>query len=434
MPRVLLLLPTTSYRTDAFLEAAARLQVDVTVASEQPNSLAHLNPAALLTLDFANPQAAAEHVETFAKRYPIDAVVPVDSQVVAVGAAIATVLGLRHNSLEAALCAGDKYRSRLQFQQAGVAAPEFRLCSFAEDRTVLAATVPFPCVVKPLALSGSQGVMRADNPGQFAEVVDRLAAILACPEGGAAGDEVAEADDSVTGCGAVAELSPAHAQEFLVERFVSGPEVALEGLLTDGKLQMLALFDKPDPLEGPFFEETIYMTPSRLAPETQQEIVHCAQQAAAALGLTEGPVHAELRLAVDGPSVIEVNPRSIGGLCSRVLRFGIQCALEDLILGHALDADFELPALSRQPAGVMMIPIPRAGRLREAHGLDAARGVAGIDNVTLSAHPGQRLVPLPEGARYLGFLFARAESGEAVEAALRTAHNQLEFVIDSDVT
>ncbi|MEE3373498.1 MAG: ATP-grasp domain-containing protein [Planctomycetota bacterium] len=425
MSRVLLLLPTTSYRTDAFLEAAARLEIEVTVASEQPNSLAHLNPAALLTLDFANPRAAAERVCTFAKRYPIDAVVPVDSQVVAVGAAIAAALGLRHNSLEAALCAGDKYRSRLQFRQAGVAAPEFRLCSFAEDHSALAARVSFPCVVKPLRLSGSQGVIRADNPKQFVEAVDRLAAILACPE-------ARGAEAEAVGCDAVAEPAPGRAQEFLVERFVAGPEVALEGLLTGGKLQMLALFDKPDPLDGPFFEETIYVTPSRLAAQRQQEIVCCAQQAAGALGLTEGPVHAELRLTADGPSVIEINPRSIGGLCSRVLRFGLQCALEDLILRHALNADFELPVLSRQPAGVMMIPIPRAGRLCEVHGLDLARGVAGIETVTLSAHPGQRLVPLPEGAQYLGFLFARAESSESVEAALRRAHDHLEFVIAAD--
>ena len=426
MSRVLLLLPTTSYRTDAFLAAAARLDLEVTVASEQPNSLAHLNPAALLTLDFSKPQSAAERVCAFAQRYPIDAVVPVDSQVVAVGAAISAALGLRHNSLESALCAGDKYRSRLQFQQAGVTAPEFWLCSFTEDPAALAARAPFPCVVKPLRLSGSQGVIRADNPEQFVEAVDRLAAIVACSEAGEMGTESAAG-----GCTAAAR-APDHAEKFLVERFVAGPEVALEGLLTGGKLQMLALFDKPDPLEGPFFEETIYVTPSRLAPQTQQEIACCAQRAAAALGLTEGPVHAELRLTAAGPAVIEINPRSIGGLCSRVLRFGLQCALEDLILRHALDTDFELPVLSRQPAGVMMIPIPRAGRLCEVHGLDLARSVAGIDNLTLSAHPGQRLIPLPEGAQYLGFLFARAESSEAVEAALRTAHDHLEFVIEAD--
>ena len=428
MSRVLLLLPTTSYRTDAFLEAAARLGVEVTVASEQPNSLGHLNPAALLTLDFAHPQAAAETVCAFADRYPIDAVVPVDSQVVAVGAAIATALGLRHNSLDAAVCAGDKYRSRQQFQQAGVAAPEFRLCSFREDRIALASQIPFPCVVKPLALSGSQGVIRADNPEQFVQAVDRLEAILACQE-----DTFVPTGDAADECASVGVATPARNQQFLVERFVGGPEVALEGLLSEGKLRMLALFDKPDPLDGPFFEETIYVTPSRLAPQTQEAVVHCAQQAACALGLTEGPVHAELRLAAAGPSVIEVNPRSIGGLCSRVLRFGMQCALEDLILHHALHSDCELPVLSRQPSGVMMIPIPRAGRLREVRGLNAARSVAGIDNVTLSAHLGQRLVPLPEGAQYLGFLFARSESVEAVEAVLRAAHERLEFVIEPDV-
>ena len=410
MPRVLLLLPTTSYRTEAFLDAAVQVGVDVTVASEQANTLGHLNPAALLTLDFNDPQSAAQRVCAFARRYAIDAVVPVDSQVVEVGATIAAALGLRHNSIDSARCAGDKHHARQRFQRAGVPAPAFSLCSFDEDRAALAARIPYPCVIKPLSGAGSQGVMRADGPTQFVPAVDRLAAILKCAS--------------------TAPHEPPAPREFLVEQFVGGPEVALEGLLTEGSLKTLALFDKPDPLDGPFFEETIYVTPSRLDDATQQCIARCAQQAACAIGLTDGPVHAELRLSPGGPSVIEVNPRSIGGLCSRVLRFGTGLSLEELIIRHALQEHQELPRLQGQPAGVMMIPIPRAGKLGEIRGLDEARGVSGIEGVTISAHLGQTLVPLPEGAQYLGFLFARAESPTAVEAILRAAHACLEFVID----
>ena len=416
MPRVLLLLPTTSYRTDAFLDAAAQLGVEVTVASEQANTLGHLNPSALLTLDFSDPQASAQRTCEFARQYPIAAVVPVDSQVVVAGAAIATALGLPHNSIESALSAGDKYRARQCFQQARVPSPEFRLCSFAEDRAALAAQVPYPCVIKPLARAGSQGVMRADSPQQLVHRVDRLAAIL-------------ESTDDISGIPRSSPGCPS-SQKFLVERFVAGPEVALEGLLTGGDLQALALFDKPDPLDGPFFEETLYVTPSRMDETMQQRVTRCAQQAAAALGLSEGPVHAELRLSPQGPAVIEVNPRSIGGLCSRVLRFGTGMSLEELIIRHALREHPEWPSQQRQPAGVMMIPIPRAGQLRAIHGIEAARDVCGIEDLTISAHLGQQLVPLPEGAQYLGFAFARAESARAVETALRTAHRCLEFVIE----
>ena len=415
MPRVLLLLPTTSYRTEAFVGAATRLGVDVTVASEQPNTLTRLNPSGLLTLDFKDPQTAAQRVVEFSTSHPIDAVVPVDSQVVVVGAAISAALGLRHNSVDSAAAAQNKHHRRQRFLQAGVPAPRFTLCSLDEDRAALAGRVDFPCVVKPLSLAASQGVIRADDPGQFILAVDRLESILKC-----------ERD--------VEQVPPPESSsQFLVEQFVDGPEVALEGMLTRGELRVLALFDKPDPLDGPFFEETIYVTPSRLAAKTQAEIARIAAQAARALGLSEGPIHAELRLAQDGPSVIEVNARSIGGLCSRALRFGSGTSLEELIIRHALEEDGDLPQRQSQASGVMMIPTTRAGRLVEVRGLDKATAVSGVDDVTISAHLGQRLIPLPEGSQYLGFIFARAESPEAVEAALRDSHSKLEFVVESTV-
>jgi biotin carboxylase len=414
MPRVLLLLPTTGYRSEAFVQAAIRMGVDVTAASEKPNALARMNPSGLLTLDFKNPQVAAQQAVEFSKSYPIDAVVPVDSKVVAVGAAIGEALGLRHNSVDSANAAQDKRDMRQRFDQAGVPSPRFWIGSLHEDPLALASRVEFPCVVKPLALAASQGVIRADDTGQFVLAVDRLAAILKREY------RHLRADD---------DASSRSAGQFLIETFVEGPEFALEGMLSRGELHVLALFDKPDPLDGPFFEETIYVTPSRLAARRQTEIADCAAIAARSLGLTEGPIHAELRLTSDGPSVIEVNPRSIGGLCSRMLRFGTGCSLEELIIRHALEGGFELPQRQSPAVGVMMIPTPQSGRLAETLGLESARAVSGIEEITISAHPGQRLVPLPEGAQYLGFIFARAESPAAVESALRESHAQLNFVI-----
>jgi biotin carboxylase len=428
MQRVLLLLPTTSYRTEDFVGAASRLGVDVTVASEKPNALARLNPAGLLTLDFKDPQHAAQQVIEFSTNHRIDAVVPVDSKVIVVGAAISAALGLRHNSIESAMVAQDKHRMRQRFQQAGVPSPQFTYCSLDEDRAALAGRIDFPCVVKPLSLAASQGVIRADDETQFIRAVNRLEAILKRQH------DAPPASDTACNSGEQVEvLSPASTRHFLIEQFVGGPEVALEGMLSHGELHTLALFDKPDPLDGPFFEETIYVTPSRLAAEMQEQIAQTAEQAARALGLTEGPIHAELRLATDGPSVIEVNARSIGGLCSRVLRFGAGVSLEELIIQHAFEEDLELPARQVQAAGVMMIPTARGGVLIEVRGLDQARAVTAIEDVTISAHLGQRLVPLPEGSQYLGFIFARARSPELVEAALRESHAQLEFVIEPAV-
>jgi biotin carboxylase len=250
-------------------------------------------------------------------------------------------------------------------------------------------------------------VIRADGAPGFVEAWSRLARILEEP--------------------AVAARGGAAAGEILVEDFVPGIEVALEGLLSRGELRVLSLFDKPDPLDGPYFEETIYVTPSRHKRGIQEECARTANAAARALGLTEGPIHAEMRINDAGVSVIEIAARSIGGLCSRALRFGTGMSLEELILRHALG--LEIPSSDREvtAAGVMMIPIPGAGVLQEALGVAAAREVPGIEEVTISAHVGSRLKPLPEGDRYLGFIFSRAETPERAETALREAHACLEF-------
>jgi biotin carboxylase len=273
----------------------------------------------------------------------------------------------------------------------------------------VAGRVGFPCVVKPLFLSASRGVIRANDPDEFVAAFGRLAAILRRPEVAAQGGLLA--------------------RQVLVESYIPGVEVALEGLLSRGKLRVLAIFDKPDPMEGPFFEETIYVTPSRLPDSVQQSVVACTAQAVAALGLEHGPIHAELRVNDQGPWILEIAPRSIGGLCSRALRFGEGISLEELILRHAMGLEVDSISRERQAAGVMMIPIPQAGVLREVRGQPEAQRVQAIEEIRLTIPVGTEVVPLPEGARYLGFIFARAETPDRVEAALRDAHRRLEFII-----
>lgn len=409
MPRVLLLLPTTTYKAPDFLAAAERLGLDITVASEEASALEGLNPPGLLTLDFRDPRGSAAKAGAFAKEHPIDAVVGVDEQTALVSAAIAEELGLRHNPVSAAEAAGDKARMRELLFEAGVPSPRARLFQLAAGPGAAIPFVRFPCVLKPTFLSASRGVIRANDPGELASAWQRLAGILAEPE--------------------VAAKGGGAARQVLVEDFVPGVEVAVEGLLKDGRLQTLALFDKPDPLDGPFFEETIYVTPSRLPSEAQERIAQAANHAALAIGLRDGPVHAELRWNDRGPFVIEIAARSIGGLCSRTLRFGTGLSLEELVLLHALGQDVDSVERDWRAAGVLMIPIPRGGVLEGVRGQDEARAVPDIEDVVISAHLGQTLVPLPEGARYLGFVFSRARTPERAEAALREAHAKLAFEI-----
>ena len=408
MPRLLLLLPTSTYRTAAFVDAARQIGAELTVASEQPSTLATANPAGLLTLDLQHPERAADAARVFARQHPVAAVVGVDDDTAVVAAAVAERLRLKGNPMHAAVAARDKHQQRELLAAAGVPVPRFALHLLDEDPREIATTTAYPCVIKPLRLSASRGVIRANDPGSFVAAHARLKAILAEPAAAACGEP---------------------AWQYLVEDFVPGYEVALEGLLVNRRLHVLALFDKPDPLDGPFFEETIYVTPSQVPAGLQQAIARCAEGAARALGLTEGPVHAELRYNESGPWLIELAARPIGGRCSAVLRFGEGVSLEELILRHALG--MPIPSLAREAvaAGVMMLPIPGAGVLQEVRGVVESKAVPLIEDVQITAHPGERLVPFPEGSRYPGFIFARGPTPGAVEAALRESHRRLSFVL-----
>jgi biotin carboxylase len=406
--RLLLLIPTTTYRTEAFVRAAAKLDVELVVASERPSVLEAALPDNLLTLDFEDPDKAARAVAEFARRHRVDAVVPVDDRTAVVGAAIAERLGLRSSPLAAVRTTRNKHRMREAFARAGVRSPGFTLLHVTDDPEAAAGRAAYPCVLKPTILAGSRGVIRADDPAGFVAAFRRIAAILGEPD--------------VTALEGAAEV--------LVEDFIPGTEVALEGLLVGEELHVLALFDKPDPLDGPYFEETIYVTPSRLPAETQALIVAETRWAARARAHPAGPIPGARRVHDRGPWVVEIAARTIGGLCARTLRFGAGIALEELVVRHALGIEQDSLERERQAAGVMMIPIPGGGVFRAVRGREAARAVPGIEDVVISAHPGQELVPLPEGSRYVGFLFARGESPAAVEAALRASHRCLEFAVD----
>ena len=406
--RLLLLVPTTSYRVADFLDAAHSLGAEIAVGSNRRQVLEEFAEGRTVTLDFHDLEKGVGQIVAYADEYPLSAIVAVDEEVTVLAAMASEALGLPHNAPDAVAAARNKYRMRTRLANSGLASPEFRLLSVGDDAGRAARMSFYPCVLKPLALSASRGVIRVDDAEAFVAAFHRIARILEQPDAAAGGDE---------------------ARHILAEGYIAGTEVALEGLLRAGRLVPLALFDKPDPMEGPFFEETIYLTPSRLPAGVQDAITEATQRAAAALGLEDGPIHAEMRIVDGVPWVVEIAARSIGGLCSRILRFGVGVTLEELILGHALG--LPVPSIEREgrAAGVMMIPVPRAGRLREVRGLDAARAVAGIEEVTISIATGGELVPLPEGYKYLGFIFAKAETPQAAEQALRQVHGALLFDI-----
>lgn len=402
---MLLLLPTATYRAPDFVDAAAALGVEVVVGSEHAQAMAAAMGDRALVVPLSDPAAAADAIEALHRRAPVAAVVAVDEQGVVAAATASERLGLPHNPPAAVAATRDKAAMRRLMAAAGLPQPAHRVAGPGADVADLARQVGLPCVVKAMSLSGSRGVIRADTPAAAVGVAARVRAIAA-----AAG-------------------APPEAP-VVVEAFVPGPEVAVEALLRHGELHVLATFDKPDPLDGPYFEETLYVTPSRLDEERLSRLHETVAAAAAAIGLVEGPVHAEARLAPDGSVVVlEVAARSIGGLCARTLRFGAGISLEEVILRHALDLPLGDLGREGSAAGVLMVPIPRSGVLRRVGGVERARALPGIAGIEITVLAGRPVLALPEGDRYLGFVFARADDPAAVEAALRAAAATLEVDI-----
>ena len=400
---MLLIAPHGSYRTAPFIDTAARHAVEVLVVSEGRHSLVGAY-ADGLHVDFGDPDAAVEIITKQAVANPFSGVIATDDATTELACRVASRLGLPGNEPEAVRIARRKDLARGALAQAGVPVPAFRTIDLERPLTPQLRGLAYPCVVKPLAMSASRGVIRADAPEQLMEAVLCVERIVA------------------------KESDPFERRRLLVETFIPGVEVAVEGLLTAGSLEVLAIFDKPDPLDGPYFEETYYITPSRLDPVVQTGLRDCVETACRAYGLREGPVHTECRINRDGIRILELAPRTIGGLCSRLFRFGVGYSLEELVLFHAIGTPRK-PVADRGAAGVLMIPIPKAGVLRRVEGVRAAAEVPYIEEVVIQVRDGYELVPLPEGSSYLGFIFCRAPDPQSAETALRRAHAELNVVI-----
>ena len=403
MKRVLLLLPTTGYRNDDFRAAARALEVEIVPAANYCHQLApEWGFPPIMALEFDRPELAADRALKELGTRP-DAVLAVDDSGVELAALIGERLGLPGNPASAVRRTRDKLSFRRLLVEQGFLCPKFRHLPSGRDPRRLG-DLRFPCVVKARRLSASRGVIRADNPDELQRAVNWVRAIQAA------------ADRDAEDLGIV------------IEDFIPGREYALEGTLQDGELVTLALFDKPDPLDGPYFEETIYVTPSRLPEAVQRRIRDVVARACRLSGLKTGPVHAEMRVNDEGIWLLEIAARSIGGLCARVLTHSLGMSLEELILRQALGET--LPETRESGAsGVMMIPIPRRGIYHSLRGLEAALAVPGITGINITAQAGQVIAPPPAGASYLGFMFARTENPHAAESALRNAHRRLHFQI-----
>ena len=417
--RLLLLTTTTGYQAQQFRQAAERLGVPLVLASNNCHMLDDPWQDGALSVRFHQPTASAAKIREFALHQPIAGVVAIGDAPTLTAAVTAKALGVRFHPPEAVEACRNKFLAREKYKAARMRVPWYMRFKAHTDEEQAARAVPYPCVLKPLGLSASRGVIRANNEAEFAAAFARIRRLLQNKE--------------------VKVLREESAAWIQVETFISGREFALEGIVTDGDLKVLAIFDKPDPLDGPFFEETIYVTPSRASEAEQRELLRCAGQAVAAVGLTHGPVHMEMRLNDEGAWMLDIAARPIGGLCAGALRFcstavpPVTMNLEEFILRHAAGEDVSGYERESCASGVMMIPIPQSGLYEGVEGVEEGEKVAGIERIEITAKLQQNLIRLPEGSSYLGFIFARANTPVEVERALRDAHQKLRFQISTAI-
>jgi biotin carboxylase len=411
---VLLLATTTGYQIRTFGEAAERLGIRLLFASDRCDQLVDPWWDGAVPVRFELESSVEHALAPTSLQRQVDGILAVGDRPTVAAAYAARHLSLPANSVEAAKAARDKRLTRERLRNAQLPVPACVVLPRHTDPHTVRVPFDFPVVVKPAVLSGSRGVIRADNAEQLRAAFSRVQQLLLATD--------------------VRALQDPAADDILIESFIPGAEYAVEGVLTDGRLKTLAIFDKPDPLNGPFFEETLYVTPSRASVDAQHRIIDSIAAAARAIGLTYGPVHAECRVNGTGVYVLEVAARPIGGLCARSLTFvneaGESASLEELLLRHAIGQPVDGWQREAGASGVMMIPIPGAGVYRDVDGVTEARAVPHVCDVQITAKRDQQLVPLPEGASYLGFIFARAARAEDVEDALRAAHRMLRFRID----
>ena len=400
--RLLLVSHHNSYRIAPYIKAALNLGLEVTIASQGKHSLV-TEVANGLHIDFDDVNAAHKEILKENQKRPFTGILGSDDQTVELAAYAAKTLKLPHNPPRAALYSHRKDLARAQLSLTGCPVPIHCLLDLNLPVKNQMAGLPWPCVIKPLNMSASRGVIRTNNKDEFITACERLRPIIA---------------DSQE------EFEQRH---LLIEDYIDGIEIAYEGFLQNGELETITIFDKPDPLTGPYFAETIYVTPTALSDELQLSIKKVIQKACLAYGLRSGAIHAECRIDSENRIwILEVASRTIGGDCARVLdneNFSIEELAILLAIGQPVT-----PYIAEQARGVMMIPIRQKGLLKRVEGLLQASKIKHIDKIDIIIGEGHELIPLPEGNQYLGYIFASAESTEQVTAAIREAYALLKFV------
>ncbi len=409
---VILIIPSASYRTSAFIKALEKLNLKALIISDKSQVFSTKYPEKLMIMNYHQWKDKLDEIRKWTKSNVLKAVIGVDEESIVLAAKLSKILKVEHNPVDSVLLTKDKYLMRIQFKKAGVNSPWFKLFSIHDSLEMIINEISFPSVIKPTFLSGSQGVIRVNTKEELSNGIKTLKELLLLDY--------------------IRERGGEKSEWFLIEEYISGKEVSIEGIVTKGKLKVLTIFDKPESPQGPTFEETIIVTPSALSKKNQLNIFETAQNAVSALGILKGPVHIELRTNSFANYILECASRSIGGLCSKALEFQGGASLEELIICSYLGRNVEKSKLTGLTRGVMMMPTEKEGILMEVRGIKDALNVKGVTDLVMTVNSGERLVPLPQGDRYLGFIFAEGKDQDFVVNVLKNAWSKLDVILDNN--
>lgn len=400
--RLLLISHHNSYRIASYIKAAKNLSLDVTIASQGKHSLV-TEVADGLHVNFDDTESALKEIIKENNKKPFAGILGSDDQTVELAAQAAKVLHLPHNPPEAAQYSHRKDLARAKLTLADRNVPFHCLLNLTKPIKNQIIDLPLPCVVKPLNMSASRGVIRVDNTEQLKVACERLRPILA---------------DSPN----IFEQT-----HILIEAYIDGIEIAYEGYLQNKKLNTITIFDKPDQLTGPYFAETIYVTPSSLDNDLQLAIKMEIEKSCKAYGLVTGSIHAECRIDKNNKVwILEIASRTIGGDCARILDNN-NYSLEEMAILLSIGKNITIKK-SKKARAVMMIPIKQKGLLKRVEGLSLANKVKHIDSIDIIINQGHELIPLPEGNQYLGYIFSSADTSEKATEAIRMAYDILTFI------
>lgn len=350
----------------------------------------------------------AAYVERQCEGLLVSGVLASDDWDVVAAAMIADKLGLRFVGVETALAATNKFLMRQRLRNGGAVVPDFQCFAIGDNAGEIAKSLRFPVVIKPTYGQGSLGVIRADTVDEFEKAFQYTSRIIV---------------DLDMRPSAVRDRSG-----ILVEQYIPGEEYTVELLMHEGKPYSLAVFEKPDPLEGPYFEEGIYVTPIRRDEKIRSLLVEAAIRGSRALGIETGPCHCELRLSGELPYILEIAARPIGGFCSQVFADLMGFDLHDLVLQNAVGLPVMPPPIADGVAlGVMMLPVPGRGNLARVSGVDRALDIDGIMSVKIHVEAGSRILPYPEQSCYIGTVLATGSSADEVVARLKSAAKAVSF-------